>query len=258
MIPQNQSSRYAQRLRKVFQIQEKIKDIHRLLNKAFAIAIVSDGVLMIFEADPLQKGYFHVKNTPTHMPIPNCVRAAFPIESFDNRAVCVVSEDVFESIEGYAAIFHEFVHCFQWETCEEKLKMTLGVAQKAMAEGNISWELDYPFPYHDPDFIKDYSLFARALQTNEADEIRRHRDTLKKTLGRRDCDYMIWQEWKEGFARLIENRIRRRLDIPENHSGLEQPFTRISFYEGGSRFIDFLSARHSGLLDDLEGLFQRL
>jgi hypothetical protein len=26
---------------------------------------------------------------------------------------------------------------------------------------------------------------------------------------------MVWEEWKEGFARLIENRIRKKLELKE-------------------------------------------
>jgi hypothetical protein len=35
---------------------------------------------------------------------------------------CVVTGEVFDSLEGIVTIFHEFVHCQQFETCERELK----------------------------------------------------------------------------------------------------------------------------------------
>ncbi len=69
---------------------------------------------------------------------------------------------------------------------------------------------------------------------------------------------MVWQEWKEGVARFIENLISRRLGFRENHYGAEKPFSRVSFYEGGARFIGFLSRDNKNLLVDIEGLFNRM
>ena len=48
------------------------------------------------------------------MPVPEGVRAAFPLECLDDRCACVVTPDAFESAEGLATIFHEFVHCRQY------------------------------------------------------------------------------------------------------------------------------------------------
>lgn len=36
---------------------------------------------------------------------------------------------------------------------------------------------------------------------------------MKDTLTTPDYEYMVWEEWKEGFARLIENRIRNNLEL---------------------------------------------
>jgi hypothetical protein len=41
------------------------------------------------------------------------------------RMACVASPGVFTSPDGYAFILHEFVHCFQWETVESRLKLGL-------------------------------------------------------------------------------------------------------------------------------------
>jgi len=63
---------------------------------------------------------------------------------------------------------------------------------------------------------------------------------------------------EEGFARYIENAIRRRLGVGENHLGGEPPFTRITFYEGGSKLINTLVRHNPKLLNDLEKLFWKI
>jgi hypothetical protein len=84
------------------------------------------------------------------------------------------------------------------------------------------------------------------------------RRRLRETLDPDDWEYMVWQEWKEGLARYIENRIRDRLKLQGNPGGQEPPFERVTFYEGGSRLIAALGRREPGLLQDIEALFHRL
>ena len=167
------------------------------------------------------------------MPVPKGVRAAFPLECYKNKVACVISGEIFDSLEGYVMIFHEFMHCQQLETCEPELKQKLGVAQKAMAKKDYIWEINYSFPYNNSEFTKTYSLFLKALEGNNSDDVFKYRSQLKQILNKDDFEYMVWQEWEEGFARFIENQIRRRLGLNENHYGIEEPFSRVTFYEGG-------------------------
>jgi hypothetical protein len=78
------------------------------------------------------------------MPIPDGVRAAFLLESLNNCIACVVTSEVFDTLDGFVTIFHEFIHCQQFETCEAKLKGRLGIARKAQAAQDFMWELDHP------------------------------------------------------------------------------------------------------------------
>ncbi|MEW6049180.1 MAG: hypothetical protein AB1609_22375, partial [Bacillota bacterium] len=71
-----------------------------------------------------------------------------------------------------------------------------------------------------------------------------------------DREYMIWQEWKEGYARLVENRLRRLWNLPENHAGGVPPFSRVSFYESGSLYIAYQNA--GDVPRDLVALFEGL
>ena len=250
--------KYDSDLQKIFEVQNKIKDIHPFLEKVFPIAIVENNHFFVFDVDSSGRKYIFVKKAPTPMPVPKGVRAAFPLECYENKVACVISGEIFGSLEGYVTIFHEFMHCYQWEICEPRLKQNLGVAQKAMDKKDYMWELNYPFPYNNSKFTETYSLFLKALEGNNPDEVFKYRNQLKQILSKDDFEYMVWEEWKEGFARFIENQIRRRLDIKENHYGIEKPFHRSSFYEGGSRYIEFLSKQEPKLLVEIEKLFNKM
>lgn len=258
LTPEEAMLKYKSSLQKIFEIQNKIEDMHPFLKETFPIAIIEDNKFFVFDTDSSGKKYVLVKKAPTKMPLPKAVRAAFPLECYEGRAACIVSGEIFESLEGYVTIFHEFMHCYQWENCEQKLKGKLGVARKAMEKKDFMWELNHPFPYQDSKFTETYSLFLRALKEHKTEDILKYRSQLEQILSKHDFEYMVWQEWKEGFARFIENRIRRRLELKENHYGTEKPFSRVSFYEGGAGFIEFLSNREPELLVDIEKLFNKM
>jgi hypothetical protein len=192
------------------------------------------------------------------MILPEGVRAAFPLDFYDNKMACVVTGEVFDDLSGYVMIFHEFVHCAQTDCCENKLKSGLSVARQAREAGDYMWELNYPFPYEDSDFSEIYAIFLEAAAEGNVDTVLRCRTFLKETLNTPDYEYMVWQEWKEGFARLIENRIRKMLELEENHGGIDQPFDRVTFYEGGARYISTLVDKNKDLEKDIEALFHTM
>jgi hypothetical protein len=192
------------------------------------------------------------------MPVPQGVRAAFPLACYGDRPACVVSGEVFDSLAGYVTIFHEFMHCQQLETCEAKLKQTLGIARKARAENDVMWEINYPFPYADPPFVDTQVTLLAALEAGDGDGVAAARRRLCEILCPGDLEYIAWQEWKEGLARYVENRIRYRLGLEGNHGGSVTPFDRVTFYEGGSRWITFLAEREPSLLRDIQKLFYKM
>ena len=253
--PEEIKGKYNEGLQKIFEIQRKIKSIHPFLENLFPVVIVEENTFFIFDLDSSGNEYSFVKKAPTPMPIPKGIRAAFPLPSYEGKPCCIVSGDVFESLEGYAVIFHEFMHCNQFLICEERLKSNMEVAKES---GDPSWEVNYPFPYEDSTFTKIYSNFLKSLEQDDSKGINRYREKLKETLKKKDFEYMVWQEWKEGFARLIENRIRRKLGLEENHYGKEKPYNRITFYVGGSKFISFLTKQNPELRVDIENLFYKM
>jgi hypothetical protein len=246
---------YEIELMKVLELQKKIQGIHPLFVNTYPIAIVEGDTFLVFDTNGLGNSYRLVMKAPTPMPIPVGVRAAFDLECYENKFACVVTGEVFDTLDGYATIFHEFVHCHQAATCELKIKQSLEVARQAMAVGNFMWELEYPFPYTNPDFIETYAVLLQAAEANQGERVFHAHRKLSKFLQPLEFEYLIWQEWKEGFARLIENRLQQQLGLPANHYGRQPPYHRITLYEGGVVVIAALCQQKPELYHILEALF---
>ena len=228
------------------------------LARLYPIAIVDGDEFLIYDRVEGSPGYQFIKKEPIPMPIPKGVRAAFPLEVYGGRIACVVTPEVFDTLEGYVTILHEFVHGYQFETCERTLKNKLGIALQAQEKGDFMWEIQHPFPYQYGTFARYYQEFLEALSRGEAGDILAVRGALYTCLGRHDFEYMVWQEWKEGFARWVENRLRIGLGLQENFGGRNPPFSRVSFYAGGAALVDYLQGQNPILVRDLEALFYRI
>jgi hypothetical protein len=249
------SQKYKYKFERLIELQERVKNVHPLMNKFYPIAIVEAGSINIFDYNTDCKEYKLEHQERDSMNIPKGVRAAFPLEFYDNRSVVVVSEEIFDTIADQIMIFHECVHCYQFETCEIKLRAEIELAKNSVNTDDYFWELHYPFPYDDPNFVDYVGNLFKHLNKNEKDEICKLRKDLKIYLTKEQVEYMVWQEWKEGFARYIENIIKRELGIIENHFGINQPFTRSLFYETGARLSEFIVNRSIDSLQDIEQLY---
>jgi len=247
--------KYDSSLQKIIDIQKKIHRLHPFLKKLYPVAILEEGSFYLFDINLSQNRYEFAKSAPSSFEAQQGLRAAFPLDFYDNKTTCVVTGEVFDDLSGYVLIFHEFIHCAQAENGEQELKSELGVVQKAMAEKNYRWELEHSFPYEDNDFVDIYSVFLEKAAAKDAEGVGRCRIFLKEMLNTHDYEYLVWQEWKEGFARMIENRIRTRLGLEENQGGIEKPFTRVTFYQGGALFISILISQDKKLESDIKALF---
>lgn len=250
--------RYGPGLEEIFVVQAKIRGVHPFLEQLYPVAILDAGHFYAFEPDPEKKRFALAADAPSPMEISGKLRAAMGLEFYGGKIVCAVTGDVFDSLAGYVDIFHEFIHCRQWEEGEQRLKEELSVARAAMAKQDFMWELNHPFPYRDPQFTEIYSLFLEALDDQKPQIAWNCRRFLREILNTQDFEYMTWVEWKEGFARLIENRVKVRLGLGENRNGREEPFSRVSFYAGGEGLIRLLVQEDPDLLEDLPALFHAM
>lgn len=249
----NIEDKYLSKFEELMKLQSQIEHIHPLLQHRYPVLIVEDNHLNIFDYDPHKKGYRLQHVEPDTIHLPQGIRAAFPMQSYGGKAIVVVSGDVFDSTGEQVTIFHENVHCYQYETCELKLRENIALAQKAKKEGDYSWELNYPFPYEDSEFAEYVPRYFQAIQSNDEVELRRLRRSIKEHLTGEQVEYMVWQEWKEGYARYIENLIKKYLGIEEMHK-YSEPYNRTLFYETGSQLIQFLQ-RSGKDVEDIESLY---
>ncbi len=250
------AEKYATPLKKIFDLEARFAPLHPALGKVYPVAIVENKTFFIFEPAAEEKAYRLVYTGPDTFDIPTGIRAAMPLGFWDNRMACVVTGEVFGEPAGYVFIFHEFVHCAQWGSCEQKLKDGLSIFQEAMKGKNYMWELQYPFPYASPAFTATYEALIKAWQANDAKAAGSLRARLKAALSPAEWEYLTWQEWKEGLARYLENRMRAVLSLPENRGGEKPPFSRVTFYRGGDELIRFLERRRPGTVDDMEALYR--
>lgn len=238
----------------IFAVQRQIRDLHPAFAQVYPVALAVDGRFDVYAPDPAAGRFTLAGQVPAGMPVPDGVRAAFPLDPFG--FVCVVTGEVFDEPHGYATIFHEFVHCYQGTTCERDLRQSLALARESEAAGAFMWELQHPFPYGDPAFADAYAAWLDALESGDDDDAAgAARGRVRAALASRDFEYLVWQEWKEGTARYLENASRERLGLDANHGGIQPPYSRITFYAGGDRFIRWLAARDPALVADLPRLF---
>ena len=250
--------RYLEQLNILIPIHQQIAGFNPALNALYPIAVVEGDRFLIYDSAADQSHYQFVKTSPVPMPVPKGVRAAFQLEDYGSRIACVVTPEVFDTREGYVTILHEFVHCYQYETCEQELKQQLDVAVQAQDKGDVMWEILYPFPYQAEAFSRGYQRFIAAVSRGDKKGIHQARTELRAYLGVHDFEYLVWQEWKEGFARWVENSVQDILGLCINTGGLTPPFSRVAFYAGGAALIDFLQLTDPGLVDDLPRLFAGL
>jgi hypothetical protein len=247
-------------LEQIVTLQKEIKYIDRSLEKLYPVAVVKNNVYFIFDLDQSGEKYEFKMEYPSEDEILEGIRSALVLEFYGVNAtaatpeemqeVVVVTEEVFETVEGLAVVFHEFVHCFQWDEGEWGLKQTLAIAREAWEKQDFMWELNHPFPYTSESFIN---------KTGELDngyDIETYHTEMKAELSEKDFEYMMWQEWKEGYARYIENLIRERLGVDKNSTSLTPPFERHILYEIGSRYIATLIQNDPGIKGNIRALFQ--
>ena len=251
-------SEYLDAVNELLPLHQKIADLNPALGKVYPVAVVVGDEFLIYDAVSNRGPYHFIKRAPVPMPIPAGIRAAFQLADYGGRIACVVTPEVFETREGYVTILHEFVHCYQYETCEQDLKMQLDIAQQAKEKGDVMWEIQHPFPYTAESFVQPYARFMEAIGNENEQDIRLYRKRLKTYLGLHDYEYMVWQEWKEGFARWVENTLQARLCLPVKRGGLQLPYSRVLFYVGGAAYIDYISGLKPEIVNDLPTLFKTM
>lgn len=239
-------------------IWNDVRELHDYLRELQPVALVVSDSLVIFQADSLGTTYDYHVTVPAPFPMAPGIRAAFPLQATQGRAACVVGESVFDSEEDLILLLHEFVHCSQSNTVESEIKATLAIATEAAERGDFMWELEHPFPYADPEFVRHYSAMNASLLAGDAEHALAERAQLRAHLSEIDYEYMVWEEWKEGLARYLENRIQEQRGLPVNTFGEEPPYDRVAFYVSGANWIAYLVGTNPSLHADPKALFEAM
>ena len=108
-------------LDKLYELHKKVNKSDVSISKIYPVAIVWGGSFFIYDLDSSGKKYELKLEHPSIMCMPKRMLASFPLEFYDMKACAVVSQDSFDSFEGYIFILHEFVHCFQWNNYENEI-----------------------------------------------------------------------------------------------------------------------------------------
>jgi len=77
--------KYNSDLQEIFEVQDKIKDIHPFLGKVFPVAIVENDQFFVFDTDSSGRRYVFVKKAPTPMPVPKALEPLFNLNVTKTR-----------------------------------------------------------------------------------------------------------------------------------------------------------------------------
>jgi len=89
-------------------MQMRIRDIHPVFDISYPVVIVKEGLFYIFDISLGCTEYRFIKSVPCPYSLPAGVKAAFPMECYGDKMAAVVTEDVFDSLQGYITILHEW------------------------------------------------------------------------------------------------------------------------------------------------------
>jgi hypothetical protein len=200
----------------IIKMHDNVKNIHVSLEKLYTITVINDGYFFVFDINETGNKYEFKLKAKTPMPISGDILAAFSLDFYHMKPSAVISKNILENQNNNIFIFHEFVHCFQMENGEFDIRKELLIEKQEMAKNNYSWEINFPFPYNNEYFInKTMELSGYFINNSYENVVNYHRD-MKAYLREVEFEYMIWQEWKEGFARYVENLIRKELGLQLN------------------------------------------
>jgi hypothetical protein len=242
----------------IVKMHSKIKNIHKSLEKLYPITVINNDYFFVFDFNESEERYeFKLKmNTP--MPILGNILAAFSLDFYYMKPSAIISNNILIDKNNYVFIFHEFVHCFQLENGEIDIRRNLNIEKQEMAKNNFNWEINYPFPYNSEYFVNRTIRLSNYFYNDDYENIMKYYRDMKVYLQETEFEYMIWQKWKEGFARYIENLIRKELGLQLNTNELIPPFDRVHFYEIGSKYIEYLLNNYNELDNCIIKLFEKM
>ncbi|MDR1837796.1 MAG: hypothetical protein LBQ89_09080 [Treponema sp.] len=242
----------------VIKMHDKVKNIHVSLEKLYPITVINNGYFFIFDKNEIGHKYEFKRKVETSVVVSGEILTAFHLDFYDMKPSVVISENMIGNLGNDILVLHEFVHCFQLENGAIEIKNGLSIQKQEMAKKNYNWEIDFSFPYNNEYLIDKTMELSDCFTRDNYENVEIYRNCMRAYLHKAEYEYMIWQEWKEGFARYVENLIRKELGLRLNGNILVQPFGRVHFYEIGSKYIEMLIKNDKGLNDNIVKLFYNM
>ncbi|MDX2006057.1 MAG: hypothetical protein SFU83_12325 [Meiothermus sp.] len=247
---------FERKLGELLELQTKVRHLHPLFEEHYSVVLVETYRIVSYRfengAYKLHRIRPNIEDWPTTLPL--SLPAAFSVQILSGEVACVAKAESLDDIAGKVMMLHEFVHCHQARTCYHKLAESLEIVREGEAARNENWMLNFPFPYDHPSFVDSFYTYLESTPETLLEARRR----VLQTLTPKDREYMVWQEWMEGFARHLENRIQQFLGLPLNLYAAKLPFNRVSFYASGAKTIGHLTALEPALETDLESLYHQM
>ena len=236
-------------LESLWLLQQQVRDVHPLLREHYYLCVATGRQLEVYRTT--EGGYAHHGAVQLPITVPEGTLAAFAVEELGDAAA-IVTSGALQTIDGRVGILHEFVHCFQWRTCELALRSELPVLRAV--ESDPTLELNYPMDYACP-AIRQVLQSCVAGEPLDAGIVLR---SIAAALSQLDYQYFVWQTWKEGFARFIENLIRKQVGVQENIIGSDpESVSRSSLYYLGEEIWKDL-AREPPSVEQMTAVFHKM
>ncbi|MCT4685926.1 hypothetical protein [Vallitalea sp.] len=237
----------------VSRIQLEMQAIHPLYKRNYPLIIVKDDEGYIYDKKD-HESYCFIKKFRFSIHVLDDIAACFCLNDYYNKFCCFIGYELLDKEIFPILCLHEMVHCYQGVEAEEELKKKLMIYD----ENSPMWEVDYPFNYGDKNFVKLFDEYLYSLSNEDISQVIEKRKTLLDNLNDDDREFIIWQEWKEGLARFLENRAREHIGIKNNIKGAKKPYSRISFYRSGDLIISYICKHKPQLTKDIRRLFEVL
>lgn len=233
------------------EMREKHKDIHPLFQEKYVICIIKDNKGYIYDESLKIKDFIEVITFPIN--VPNHISACFPLDVYNHMFACIMGVNDIGKNQWFVNLFHEMVHCYQGKTIEGNIKKRLTLCDRE----DPRWEINYPFPYNDLNIIHNFKRYKNSLDNNDSFYlVHEKRNALLTLLKEEQQEYMIWQEWKEGFARYCENTFRIKLGMGKHEPS--KRLNRMSFYDTGAMYIEKLIDKNMDMATELELLYEKM
>jgi len=241
----------------IIKMHNAVKNIHVSLEKLYPITIIDDGWFYVFDKNENGDKYEFMRKVKTSIVVFSEILTAFHLNFYDMKPSVVISKNMLGNPGNNILVLHEFVHCFQLENGAVEIRNGLSIHNQKIAN-NYNWEVDFPFPFKNQYFIDKTTELSACFAKGNYDYTEVYRNCMRAYLHKAEYEYLIWQEWKEGYARYVENLIRKELRLQLNSNILIPPFGKVHLFEIGSKYIEILVEKEKGFNDDIVKLFHKM